>query len=586
MIDFAPPSLWESHKDAVIIAAIALAAQSLLIVFLMLEQRRRRASQKLLAERLRFETLLAQVSAGFAHVTNETMEPAIYECLRAVQGFFESSMAGIWEPRESGHIFQRTHVWPGDTGAGSQDKLSTNEFSATMRQLSLGEIVSCSSDAERTKLEDGESFRRLGIRSFLAIPLRDEDRVIGFLQLASRDREMFWAPDIVRRLRVISEILGGVLARRNASRALQESELLKFSLLESMRSSVAVIDQSGSVLEVNQHWLSSTSGGTPLQSSIGAGSNYLEVCLEAPNGLEVVAGLQSVLDGSRQIFETEYDDHASGPQWFRMTVMSLPRPQGGAVVTHLNITEKKLSELEQQRTQEELFQLNRVAEMGQLTASLAHELAQPLSAVLINAQAAARLAAHAEPDLLEVREALADIIEDDQRARIILNNMRSILKKHTVTPHRVNLNGIVDSVTVIVKSNAQLREIQLRSELSTEAVLVEGDEVPLQQVLLNLINNAMDAVSHLPMERRVLTLRTSLLPQKSSGVLMVEDDGPGIPDAVKDRLFLPFFTTKPDGLGMGLAICRVILQTLGGSITCQNRPGSGASFHVELPLAQ
>jgi len=113
-------------------------------------------------------------------------------------------------------------------------------------------------------------------------------------------------------------------------------------------------------------------------------------------------------------------------------------------------------------------------------------------------------------------------------------------------------------------------------------VLVMGDEVPLQQVLLNLINNAMDAVTELPPARRTITLTTALLTSDGSSMLVVEDQGPGVPDELKTKLFQPFFTTKGEGLGMGLAICQTILQTLGGSIELQNRPGRGATFQVVL----
>jgi C4-dicarboxylate-specific signal transduction histidine kinase len=220
-----------------------------------------------------------------------------------------------------------------------------------------------------------------------------------------------------------------------------------------------------------------------------------------------------------------------------------------------------------------------------LVASLAHELAQPLGAVLGNAQAAARLAARPEPDIVEIQAALADIIEDDQRARAVLNNVRAILKKHAVTPHKVNLNEIVENVTLMVRGSAQIRGIQLKSVLSEDAVMVQGDEVPLQQVLLNLMNNAMDAMSHVPAERRVLTLKTAVQRQNGSGLLVVKDQGPGVPDELKAKLFEPFFTTKGEGLGMGLAICHTILQTLGGSIELQTHPEPGATFQVVLPLA-
>ena len=587
VIEFAPPSLWETHKDAVVLAILALAAQSLLIFFLMMERRKRQTSQRQLAERLRFEMLLAQVSSEFAHIANGGMEPAIENCLRAIQSFFGLRTASTWEPLEDGKSFLRTRAWPREVAAARPSDISAKDYQATLQHLLRGESVLFSNEAERDAREDGASYRTANIRSYLAIPLQDNERVIGFIGLTNLTTETAWPPDIVPRLRVIANILGGVLARRHAADALRESELLKLSILESIQGSVAVIDHAGIVLEVNQQWLdSSARGSAPLQTAISVGADYLEMCGNMSNGRDVAAGIRSVLRGGRQIFEIEHENLLpSEQQWFRMTVMRLSRPQGGAVVSHLDITQQKLAALEEQRMQEDLMQMNRAAEMGQMAASLAHELAQPLAAVLSNAQAALRLAARDEPDIAEVRAALGDIIEDDQRARAVLNNVRSILKKHAVTLHRINLNEIVDSVTLIAKSNAQIRGIQMRILLSPNAVEVQGDEVPLQQVLLNLINNAMDAMSHLPPERRVLTLKTTTLAEKASGLLTVEDEGPGIPDALRDKLFSPFFTTKSDGLGMGLAICRAILQSLGGSIRCQNRPGDGAAFHVELPLA-
>ncbi len=187
--------------------------------------------------------------------------------------------------------------------------------------------------------------------------------------------------------------------------------------------------------------------------------------------------------------------------------------------------------------------------------------------------------------MAEIKTALADIIEDDQRANAVLSHVRTILQKHTVVPHRVNLNDIVEDVILIVRNNAQLRGVKLRSALCPEAVLVRGDEVPLQQVLLNLVLNAMDAMAQLPAERKLLTLKTSVGTGNTSGLMVVEDEGPGVPDALQAKLFTPFFTTKDEGLGMGLPICAAILRSLGGSIEFQNRPEHGATFQVELPLA-
>lgn len=240
--------------------------------------------------------------------------------------------------------------------------------------------------------------------------------------------------------------------------------------------------------------------------------------------------------------------------------------------------------LERQLALEEISHLNRVASMGHMAASLAHELAQPLAAILGNAQAAERLASRPSPDLLEIRAALADIREDDKRARAVLENMRALFKKQKIQRHEVDLNEIATAVSRLVRKDALLRGIELRLILSANTPKVLGDEVPLQQVILNLINNGMDAMRDLPQDERVLTV-TTYVGEDNCGIILVEDNGPGIADKDKMKLFMPFFTTKSEGLGMGLSICRSILDSLGGHITFDNRPQRGSVFIVELPLA-
>ena len=241
--------------------------------------------------------------------------------------------------------------------------------------------------------------------------------------------------------------------------------------------------------------------------------------------------------------------------------------------------------LERQLALEEISHLNRVASMGHMAASLAHELAQPLAAILGNAQAAERLASRPSPDLLEIRAALADIREDDKRARAVLENMRALFKKQTIARHEVDLNVIATDVSRLVRNDALLRGVELRLMLSDGMPKVLGDEIPLQQVILNLINNGMDAMQDLPQDGRVLTVTTSIGPNTNCGIILVEDNGPGIAEKDKMKLFMPFFTTKSQGLGMGLSICRSILDSLGGRIAFDNRPEGGSVFRVELPLA-
>jgi signal transduction histidine kinase/transcriptional regulator with XRE-family HTH domain len=584
-----PPDPWQKYKNYIWGGALLLTLEALLILYLLAERRRRRLTQKQLAERLRVEILVAQVSSEFANLENGQINQAILRSLQSLQEYSRSSFVCIWQTQSAGGKYLCTHFWPEDRD-GNKPTLSPGDFPNMVARLSRGETVLFSGETESGELEDYESFQKTRIRSLLAVPIQSENNFLGALSLVNVTEATSWRGDIVPQLSTIADILGGALSRQYAAEALRESQVLKGVILDYMQSNVVVIDHDGVILEVNQHWIDFASkNGASSPFSVGVGANYLEVCrrdLGSEEALQALLGIQSVLNGLRPTFESEYACPSPSEQrWFRMTVIRLPGSGRGALIIHFNITQQKLAELERERMQEETAQLHRATEMGQLVASLAHELAQPLAAVLSNAQAASHLASSADPDLAEINAALADIIEDDQRARSVLNNVRALLKKHAIAPHKVDLNKIVEDVTLIVRSSAQLRGVQIRSVLSERPVFVQGDEVPLQQVLLNLVNNAMDAMSQVPAEQRVLTLKTSIQFQNESGLLVVEDQGPGVPDTLRAKLFQPFFTTKGEGLGMGLAICQTILQTLGGSIHLQDNNEPGATFRVILPPA-
>lgn len=255
------------------------------------------------------------------------------------------------------------------------------------------------------------------------------------------------------------------------------------------------------------------------------------------------------------------------------------------LVSFVDLTDRKRSELDRLKAMEQIAQLNRIASMGQLAASLAHELAQPLTSILVHAEAAHHLASVPNPDLEEIRAALADITDDDQRARTIVQNMRAVFQRQKITPHTLSVNRIVNQVHHIVKNDAQLRGVHLQLMLSSEDVRVQADEVVLQQVVLNLVKNGMDAMSNQPIERRILKIATTVDRKGGWGTLTVTDNGPGIPEEYKPKLFTPFFTTKTEGLGMGLSICRSLVESLEGQISLEDGFGPGSTFRVALPLA-
>ncbi|WP_437931815.1 response regulator [Sorangium sp. So ce291] len=243
----------------------------------------------------------------------------------------------------------------------------------------------------------------------------------------------------------------------------------------------------------------------------------------------------------------------------------------------------RTAELKVQKAQDELAHLNRVSALSELAASLAHELSQPLAAILSNAQAAERLLAHAPPDIAEARAALADIMADDRRAGQVIQRMRAMLRKGDLSAAALDLDELIREVVRLMASAALLAGTTVRLELAPGLPRVRGDGIQLQQVLLNLFVNALDAVARRPPEARLVVVRTRRA-DRGQVELSVADSGEGIPPADLERVFEPFFTSKPQGLGVGLAISRSIVEAHGGRLWAEHCPGEGATFRCALPV--
>jgi signal transduction histidine kinase len=246
---------------------------------------------------------------------------------------------------------------------------------------------------------------------------------------------------------------------------------------------------------------------------------------------------------------------------------------------------RRRAELEARLRREELAHMTRVATMGELTASLAHEINQPLAAILSNAQAAQRLLAAGGAGLEEFREILADIVADDQRAGEVIRRMRSLLRKGESNPVDVDVNELVDEVAGLVRGEMILQDASLALDLVSNPPLVHGDRVQLQQVLLNLIVNALDAMKDMSGGNRRVVVRTAAADARFVRV-SVQDGGVGVPVDKLEQVFEPFVTTKPHGIGLGLAICRSIIQAHGGRIGLTNNADRGATFWFTLPALE
>ena len=241
------------------------------------------------------------------------------------------------------------------------------------------------------------------------------------------------------------------------------------------------------------------------------------------------------------------------------------------------------AEEEARHHREQINLLSRVSLLGEMTASLAHELNQPLSAIITNANAGMRFIDRGKEDPETLRDILVDVVSDGHRAHDIIRNVRNTIKKGDPTRRRIDLNELVTNVAHVVRPDAVAYSCEVETSLAKDLPLIEGDPVQIQQVLVNLVSNAFDAMRQTPLGRRKVEISTA---GNGDGEvrLSVRDHGTGIRSEVHEHLFDQFFTTKEQGLGMGLAIVRSIVEAHGGKIQAENVADGGARFYFTLPV--
>ncbi|MGH8681002.1 MAG: PAS domain S-box protein [Burkholderiales bacterium] len=251
----------------------------------------------------------------------------------------------------------------------------------------------------------------------------------------------------------------------------------------------------------------------------------------------------------------------------------------------IDVTARKEAELDAQRHRAELAHVTRLSTMGELAASLAHELNQPLTAILSNVQTAQHFLASDPADLDEVREILKDVVADDKRASEVIRRLRALVRKEQPAFAPLDLGGVIGDVVLLLRSDAALRSSRVSVEADPGVPPVQGDRIELQQVALNLLVNAFDAMKDCPAHQRHVVVRAT-----ADGTRMVKvavrDRGTGLGADDLERVFQPFYTTKREGLGMGLAISRAIIEAHGGRLWVENNPDRGATFYFTVPVGE
>jgi signal transduction histidine kinase len=379
-----------------------------------------------------------------------------------------------------------------------------------------------------------------------------------------------------------------VTERRQVEERLRTSEALSSGVLASLPGHMVIVDRSGAILRTSDTWWEFAAGNgalDPTVLAVGAGQPHARpraLELAGPVVQEIQGGVEAVLTGTQADFRLEYAyPTRTEERWASVTVLPLQRPEGGAVIYRQDITPQQRSRLEVERLRHELTHVGRLTTMGEITAALAHELNQPLTAILSNAHAGERYLAQATPPLGEVREILQDVVGDARRASEVIQRLRSLLRKDETKFLALDINQVVREMAVLTHTEAVLRNLTVALDLAADLPRVRGDRVQIQQVLLNLVLNSMEAMSGQADGRRIEI-------RSARGVeavrVAVRDEGPGIPPENLKEIFETFYTTKPKGMGMGLAISRSIVEAHGGQLWAENNPDRGATFWFTLPV--
>jgi C4-dicarboxylate-specific signal transduction histidine kinase len=443
-------------------AGLLILVETALIVWLLLHRAAGRRAQRLLEDRLRFETLLAELSAKLIHVAAGGLDTALESALRQMIAFLGMDRGNLDEYIVDAPGTRVSCASPGIVELPSI--LAAEQFPWTAETLRQGGVVRFSRTAELPEQAstDRASYDRLGTRSHLSIPLRAGGPMLGVLSFDSVHRDRDWPDDLVDRLHLLSEAFASALERKR----------MELALAQRLR--------------------------------------------------------------------------------------------------------------EAGRLRQELTHIGRVSAMGELTASLAHELNQPLSAILNNAEVAQHVLEATVPDIVEMREILKDIVADDKRASDVIRRLRALLKKGELEHVPLDLNGVVDEVAQLVRNDVVVRNVPMSLDLATGLPRVRGDRVQLQQVVLNLVLNGLEAMREVNGRDPALVIRTSRA--GATVTVAIVDSGTGIEMQDVERIFQPLYTTKTEGLGMGLAIARTIIDAHGGQLRALNNVAGGATFEFTLPV--
>ena len=450
-----------------------------------------------------------------------------------------------------------------------------------------GESVVLDDAAARPPFAEDPYIRERQARSVLCLPLINQGKLSGVLYLENNLARSVFAPARIAVLKLLASQAAIALENTNLYRDLAEREAKIRRLVDSNIIGICSGEHAGRIVEANDAFLRIV--GYDREDLVSGNMSWMDLTPPQWDGRIEQALSELKVTGTAQQFEKEYfwKDGSRVPVLIGAANLDESANRGVAFV--LDLTERKRAEADareserrHRETQMQLAHANRVATMGQLTASIAHEVNQPIAATVANAQAALRWLGAEPPNTDEARQALGRIARDGDRAGAVIGRIRSLIKGAPPRNERVEINAAIREVIELTRSEATKTGVSVQTDVAEGLPLVQGDRVELQQVILNLILNAFEAMSEMSEGSRELLITTGK--SESGDVLVaVRDSGPGLAPTALEHLLEAFHTTKPNGLGLGLSICRSIIEAHGGRLWASANAPRGAVFQLTLP---
>jgi len=427
-------------------------------------------------------------------------------------------------------------------------------------------------------------------RSILCFPLMNQAKLTGALYLENSLTAGVFSPARIAVLKLLASQAAISLENARLYRDLAEREAKIRRLVDANIIGIVVWNADGDILEANDEFLRMV--GYEREDLVSGRVSWRDLTPSEWLERDERALAEIAATGRAQPFEKEYirKDGSRVPVMLGATASEASRKEGVAFVLDLSErkhAEEKVRESEQRyrAVQTELAHASRVATLGQLTASIAHEVRQPVGATVTNAQAALRWLGAQPPNLQEVRQALTRIVKDGDRASEVVGRIHGFIKKTPSRKEAFEINASILEVIALTGGEAVKHGISVRTQLAEGLPVIQGDRIQLQQVILNLMMNAVEAMSGVPEGPRELLISTDKA--ESDGVFVaVRDSGPGLSPASLERAFEAFYTTKSGGLGMGLSICRSIIEAHGGRLWSMANEPRGAVFQFTVPYLQ